>query len=134
MPLRPTALTPPPSLPTSLPQNRLSEALVIWRSIAASRWFRKTAMVLFLNKTDLLRERLLTHAFADFVPDYPREKGNGFEAVAGWLVERAVGEWRGREALHVHLTQATDAGQVQVVLFAVSELVFRRNLEGAGIL
>jgi hypothetical protein len=91
-------------------------------------------MVVFMNKIDLLKERLLTHRFADFVPDYPRDRSNSYADVSGWLVKRTVEEWRGTEALHVHLTQATDEDQVHVVLFAVSELIFKRNLERSGII
>jgi len=87
-----------------------------------------------MNKIDLLKERLVTHRFADFVPDYPRDRSNTYADVSSWLVERTTSEWRGTEGLHVHLTQATDGDQVHVVLFAVSEMIFKRNLERSGLI
>ena len=33
--------------------NRMAEALNIWDEICNSKWFTKTAMILFLNKRDL---------------------------------------------------------------------------------
>lgn len=38
--------------------NRLEEAMTVFSSVAASRWFSKTTIVLLLNKSDLLREKL----------------------------------------------------------------------------
>lgn len=40
--------------------NRLVESLDLFGEVANSRWFTKTAIVLFLNKTDLFREKVKT--------------------------------------------------------------------------
>lgn len=36
--------------------SRFSEATTLWSSIANSRWFAKTNVILFLNKIDLFRQ------------------------------------------------------------------------------
>jgi guanine nucleotide-binding protein subunit alpha len=38
--------------------NGMEETLVLWRSIINSPWFQKSSMILFLNKADLLMEKI----------------------------------------------------------------------------
>jgi len=39
--------------------NRMRESLVLWDEICNSRWFSDTSMILFLNKTDIFRHKLI---------------------------------------------------------------------------
>merc|ERR1712154_565984 len=50
--------------------NAMSEALQLWSEILNSRWFRPTAMILFLNKCDLFREKLAKKQLRDCFEDY----------------------------------------------------------------
>jgi len=38
--------------------NRMHESLDLFGEICNSRWFRKTSMILFLNKADLFKEKI----------------------------------------------------------------------------
>lgn len=51
-------------------QNAMQESLTLFDSICHSPWFRKTSMVVFLNKIDLFKARLLVSPIRDHFPDY----------------------------------------------------------------
>lgn len=43
---------------------------MLFDSICNSRWFADTAMILFLNKQDVFKERLPTSPIQPYFPDY----------------------------------------------------------------
>jgi len=49
--------------------NRMDEALTLFDSICNSKWFSRTSIILFLNKTDLFREKLATSPIEKYYPD-----------------------------------------------------------------
>ncbi len=38
--------------------NRVTEALILFDEICNSRWFKKTSLILFLNKCDIFAEKI----------------------------------------------------------------------------
>ncbi|XP_018408791.1 PREDICTED: guanine nucleotide-binding protein G(s) subunit alpha-like [Nanorana parkeri] len=54
--------------------NRLQEELNLFRSIWNSRWLRKVSVILFLNKQDLLAEKVLAgkSKIEDYFPEFAR--------------------------------------------------------------
>jgi guanine nucleotide-binding protein subunit alpha len=50
--------------------NRMTEALNLFDTICNSKWFVSTSMILFLNKVDLFKEKLVKSNLADYYPDY----------------------------------------------------------------
>jgi guanine nucleotide-binding protein G(i) subunit alpha len=54
--------------------NRMDEALTLFDSICNSKWFSRTSIILFLNKTDLFREKLATSPLENYFPDYKGTK------------------------------------------------------------
>ena len=44
--------------PTDGSQNRMAESLVLFESVINSRWFLRTSIILFLNKIDVLKNKL----------------------------------------------------------------------------
>ena len=68
-------------------QNRLRESLELFKSIWNNRWLRTISVILFLNKQDLLAEkiRLGKSRLEDYFPDYSNyttpSDGKGFETL-----------------------------------------------------
>jgi guanine nucleotide-binding protein G(i) subunit alpha len=58
--------------------NRMQEALTLFDSICNSRWFVKTSIILFLNKKDLLAEKLPKSPLGKYFPDFT---GNSFHSL-----------------------------------------------------
>lgn len=50
--------------------NRMQEALTLFDSICNSKWFVKTSIILFLNKIDLFKEKLVRSPMGKYFPDY----------------------------------------------------------------
>src|SRR5579859_8195543 len=50
--------------------NRMEESLTLFGSIVNSAWFTRTSIVLFLNKIDIFRRKLLTVPLERYYPDY----------------------------------------------------------------
>ncbi|KAH0545149.1 hypothetical protein FGG08_000761 [Glutinoglossum americanum] len=50
--------------------NQMQEALMLFESIANSQWFSRSSLILFLNKIDLFREKLLLSPIPNYFPDY----------------------------------------------------------------
>lgn len=52
--------------------NRMDEALNLFDEIANSRWFKKTSMILMLNKRDLFAEKILKVPLTVWDPEYSK--------------------------------------------------------------
>jgi guanine nucleotide-binding protein subunit alpha len=48
----------------------MQEALTLFDSICNSRWFIKTSIILFLNKIDIFKEKLLKHPLKESFNDF----------------------------------------------------------------
>ncbi|KAF8570747.1 hypothetical protein P879_01283 [Paragonimus westermani] len=55
-------------------QNRLRESLELFKSIWCNRWLRNISVILFLNKQDLLRDKVLANKskIEDYFPEFAR--------------------------------------------------------------
>lgn len=51
-------------------QNRMAESLKLFDSICNSKWFVQTSIILFLNKTDLFREKITRSPLSGCFPEY----------------------------------------------------------------
>ena len=57
-------------LPT---QNRMKESLALFGTILELPWFKSTSVILFLNKTDILEEKIPTSHLATYFPSFRGE-------------------------------------------------------------
>lgn len=68
--------------------NRMEEAMTLFESVANSRWFTKTSIILFLNKIDLFRAKLSHSPLAITFPEYTG--GASYERACEFLLEKFV--------------------------------------------
>lgn len=54
-------------------QNRLEESLALFWVIITTKWLQQASVILFLNKMDLLEEKILHSHLADYFPEYDGE-------------------------------------------------------------
>lgn len=59
-----------PVLVAPFPQNRLKESLALFQTILTYTWFQETSTILFLNKKDLLEEKIKGSHLATYFPDF----------------------------------------------------------------
>lgn len=112
-------------------QNRLVESFQLFDNIVNSRWFHHSSIVLFLNKTDVFRQKLRTSPLSDYFPDYTG--GADYDRATEFVRDRFLRLNRAGLAVYPFLTCATDTANVNVVFAAVKETVLRNVLISTGL-
>lgn len=114
--------------------NRLQESLGLFSSVCNNPFFSAASTVLFLNKLDLFRDKILysERHLRHYVPDY---KGPDYDVDSGALFIQHRFQRENRDpgkAVYPHFTTATDTSNVQAVFQAAVDAVVRGNLETAA--
>jgi len=106
--------------------NRMTETIGLFRTIANTPAFKGTPFMLFLNKNDLFEEKIKVsnpkdiEAFADYNGSSYEEGLNYFKK----KFEKSVDDIDGFDTrLYVHVTNATDKGNVEFVWKAARNIV-----------
>ncbi|CAN9504544.1 unnamed protein product [Ophioblennius macclurei] len=110
-------------------ENRLCESLALFKTILSSSWFQESSTILFLNKTDLLHEKIPHSHLGTYFPGFTGPKGDAESAkkfILSMYTERHAGHQR---PLYAHYTCATDTENIRVVFDAVKDTLFRDNLD-----
>jgi len=113
--------------------NRMHEALTLFDSICNGKWFTKTSMILFLNKIDILMEKIKKSRLVDFFPEY--DSPNEYQQVIDFFTDkfRSINQSDTKQ-IYVHCTCATDTDQIRFVMAAVNDIVIQKNLRNVGLL
>ncbi|KAI8622296.1 guanine nucleotide binding protein [Chytriomyces sp. MP71] len=111
--------------------NRMVESMNLFASICNHPMFKKTAMIIFMNKIDLFRAKLETTLISDYFPTYegPNDYDNGSE----YFATRFLSLNKYEKKIYVHFTWATDTKQIKTVLAIVNQIILRSNLVEAGL-
>lgn len=104
-------------------QNRMQESLLLFEEIANSHWFRTTALILFLNKTDLFREKIATKDLTCCFKNYTG--GCNFEAACTFIKQRFVELNQAPHTIYVHFTCAVNTENIQFVFTAIRDTVLK---------
>lgn len=111
--------------------NRLEESKNIFDTIVNNQIFKDVSIILFLNKTDLLAEKLKSGEtnIRWFFPDFAGNERSLID-VQDFLIEYFRNAKRDpRKALFHHFTTAVDTENIKVVFNAVKDTILRRNLQ-----
>ncbi|KAK7423143.1 G-Protein alpha subunit [Neonectria punicea] len=110
--------------------NQMNEALMLWESIANSHWFIKSALILFLNKMDLFKEKLpkspiSNHGFTDY--HGPKDD---YKSASKYFLDkfRALNRNTDKE-IYGHFTNATDTNLLKITMASVQDMIIQRNLK-----
>jgi GTPase SAR1 family protein len=123
-------------------QNRFTEALKLFKEIVNSKWFEKTAFILFLNKEDLFREKILTKNINESKDVELREfKGDcrSFEETTSFIKQLFLKkklpnpDVEHEHQIHAHVTCATDTELVRKIFENVKTIIINHALSDAGI-
>eukprot|EP00808_Paulinella_micropora_P009024 g78542.t1 len=110
--------------------NRLHESLDLFQEICNSQWFRKSAIIVFLNKSDLFREKIARVDMRCCFDDY--EGGLDYDAATDFLKE----EFKNRnesQQIYIHITCATSTDNVTFTFNAVKSVVIKVGLSSMGL-
>ncbi|KAK7505767.1 hypothetical protein BaRGS_00003038 [Batillaria attramentaria] len=126
-------------------QNRLRESLELFRSIWNNRWLRTISVILFLNKQDLLAEKVKAgkSKIEDYFPEYARyqvppdataEPGDDPEVVRAKYYIRdeflriSTASGDGRHYCYPHFTCAVDTENIRRVFNDCRDIIQRMHL------
>ncbi|GAA6028736.1 hypothetical protein JCM8097_007369 [Rhodosporidiobolus ruineniae] len=108
--------------------NQMQEALMLFDSICNSQWFTKTSVILFLNKVDVFKERILLSSIRAHFPDYAGEDTD-YNAAREFFKSRFMRLNRSTsKEVYCHYTTAIDTSLVKVVMTSVYDIILNRNL------
>ncbi|KAF9047374.1 guanine nucleotide-binding protein alpha-4 subunit [Panaeolus papilionaceus] len=117
--------------------NRLEDSFKLWEKIISNPLLKETQIVLFLNKIDLLKEKLQAGVqFNEWVLSY-RDKPNDYDSIAQYLKKKFGLLLKQHTPIprvyYCHLTSMTDAKSTQQILVNVKDLVIRQNLQSSNL-
>jgi len=113
---------------------RMQESLVLFREVCDSTWFADTAIILFLNKEDLFREKITRVPLTKCFPEYPGP--NDYQPASEYIRSKFVAlvEPTSKRLIYPHFTTATNTQNITVVFKAVRDIVLRTHLIRNGML
>ncbi|CAJ1053977.1 guanine nucleotide-binding protein subunit alpha-12-like [Xyrichtys novacula] len=109
--------------------NRLVESMNIFETIVNNKLFLNVSIILFLNKTDLLVDKIRT---VDIRKNFPEFRGDPrrLEDVQAFLVQSFSRKRRNRgKPLFHHFTTAVDTENIRFVFHAVKDTILQENLK-----
>lgn len=124
-------------------ENRLEESKALFLTIIKSKWFDKSAVILFLNKKDLLEEKILISDLSDYFPKYDGPKRDAIAArefIYEMFLELHDNVFNrnvrmiDQKSLYSHFTCATDTENMSIVFAVVKDVILQWNLREYNIL
>ncbi|KAF8160896.1 guanine nucleotide binding protein, alpha subunit [Crassisporium funariophilum] len=116
--------------------NRLEDTFVLWKTICSSRLLEDVQIILFMNKTDLLRKKLEQGIrVKKYIPEF--DKSNDYETVSTWLrrvFKRIYLDHNVGKTFISHFTSVIDTKATAHTLEAVQATILRNDITDAGLM
>lgn len=116
--------------------NRMEESLQLFGEVSGSQFFdgKDISWILFLNKSDLLREKIRVRPLSNFFKEYPEEHADSFETSVDFIRSRYSSKYQGKanKELYHYTTCAIDTDNCEKVFKAVRDTVLCSALDDAG--
>ncbi|XP_033974656.1 guanine nucleotide-binding protein subunit alpha-14 [Trematomus bernacchii] len=110
-------------------ENRMEESKALFKTIITYPWFQRSSVILFLNKTDILKEKILHSHIGDYFPEFTGAKQD--QSAAQDFILKMYQEQNPDKGkpLYPHFTCATDTENIRFVFVAVKDTILRHNLK-----
>eukprot|EP00808_Paulinella_micropora_P009485 g39978.t1 len=121
--------------------DRIDEEFNLFENICNSRWFKSTSIILFLNKSDLFREKIekvpLVSVFGSVYTEWAESQNprypDAYSEGTSFLEAQFLSRNHYKKQIYTHVTCATNKDNVEVVFNGVKDIVVRGALETAGL-
>ncbi|KAJ7717013.1 guanine nucleotide binding protein, alpha subunit [Mycena metata] len=118
--------------------GRLTDSVELWKTISSNQLLRKSNLILFLNKIDILQSKLASGIqFADYVPSYGR-RPNDFDSASRYMRKQFGTILKESSPLprkfYCHLTNVVDQKSTRFVLAGIKDMLLRSHLKESGLL
>uniref|UniRef100_A0A8C7VKC7 Guanine nucleotide-binding protein subunit alpha n=1 Tax=Oncorhynchus mykiss TaxID=8022 RepID=A0A8C7VKC7_ONCMY len=110
-------------------ENRMEESKALFKTIITYPWFQRSSVILFLNKTDILEEKITHSHLVNYFPEYTGPQ-NDPKAAREFILKMYQEQNPDREkTVYSHFTCATDTENIRFVFVAVKDTILRHNLK-----
>jgi len=110
-------------------ENRMEESKALFKTIITYPWFQHSSVILFLNKKDLLEEKIMYSHLVDYFPEYDgpqRDAITAREFILRMFVDLNPDS---EKIIYSHFTCATDTENIRFVFAAVKDTILQSNLK-----
>lgn len=108
--------------------NRMQESLSLFTNIVRYPWFSKSSVILFLNKKDLLEDKIMNSHLEDYFPDYTGPKCDYMQA-REFIAKMFINSNPERSAdIYPHFTCATDTENIKFVFDVVKNHILQQHI------
>lgn len=119
--------------------NRMVESLALFYTTIHSPWFLKTSIILFLNKTDILSDKIQTSDLQKYFPDFTGRRQDPEDAkdyIKKMYEQQTINRDKKKawKTLYPHFTCATDTNNIRRVFKDVKDTVLIKSLEDYGVI
>ncbi|XP_075903211.1 guanine nucleotide-binding protein subunit alpha-14-like [Nelusetta ayraudi] len=110
-------------------ENRMEESKALFKTIVTYPWFQRSSVILFLNKTDILKEKIMHSHLATYFPEFtgPQQDPNSAQEFILKMYQEQNPDKD--KTLYPHFTCATDTENIRFVFVAVKDTILRHNLK-----
>ncbi|XP_062985439.1 guanine nucleotide-binding protein subunit alpha-14-like [Elgaria multicarinata webbii] len=108
-------------------ENRLEESKALFKTIITYPWFMNSSVILFLNKKDLLEEKIMFSHLATYFPQFTGPKQD-VKAAREFILQLYKDQVPDKEKIYYHFTCATDTENIRFVFAAVRDTILNLNL------
>ncbi|XP_013920734.1 PREDICTED: guanine nucleotide-binding protein subunit alpha-14-like [Thamnophis sirtalis] len=108
-------------------ENRLEESMALFKTVITYPWFQKSSIILFLNKKDILEEKIMHSHLINYFPQFQGPKKD--VKAAGDFILQLYKDQNSDKDIYAHFTCATDTENIRFVFAAVKETILKSNLE-----
>ncbi|XP_068559347.1 guanine nucleotide-binding protein subunit alpha-14-like [Cebidichthys violaceus] len=110
-------------------ENRMDESKALFKTIITYPWFQRSSVILFLNKTDILKEKIMHSHVVTYFPEFTGPQQDTTSAQEFILkMYQDQNPDKGKQ-LYPHFTCATDTENIRFVFVAVKDTILRHNLK-----
>jgi len=113
-------------------ENRMEESKALFKTIITYPWFQHSSVILFLNKKDLLEEKIMYSHLVDYFPEYDGPKEDDKTAREFILQIYLTSNPDPDRMCYSHFTCATDTENIKLVFCAVKDTIMQTALKEFG--
>ncbi|XP_073699938.1 guanine nucleotide-binding protein G(q) subunit alpha-like isoform X1 [Garra rufa] len=119
-------------------ENRMKESLSLFYTTIHSPWFASASIILFLNKMDILEEKIKTSDLKTYFAGFDGRRRDAQDAMTfihNMYKQRGISaESKECKNIYAHFTCATDTNNIRKVFNDVKDTVLIKSLQEYGVL
>jgi len=113
--------------------NRLKESIGLFHTVTGSEFFAKSSWILFLNKSDIFKQKIKRFPLDRFFTDITPDEGKDFKSGVRYLRRKFKRAYQGKSRLFAYVTCHIDAQMTRKVFDSVRNILLRDAIEDAGL-